>query len=704
MSLRRADPLVGRLLDGRYDVRERIARGGMATVYHAVDTRLDRLVALKVMHRHLADDDAFAARFVREARAAARLNHAGVVAVFDQGEDDGSVYLAMELVPGGTLRDLVRDEAPLDPRRAVALVEQVATALAAAHAAGIVHRDVKPENVLLGGAGVVKVADFGLARALEGSAGQNTATATGLLIGTVSYLAPELVVGRSADTRSDVYACGIVLYELLTGEKPHGGDTPIQVAYQHVHSDVPAPSLVAANPVPDYVDALVARAAARDRDLRPTDAGVLVRQLRMVSSALAQGLSTDPGLAGDLLPRRSTPETARLAEPPSDVPAPEPPPDDHEHTLVVAATRAPATMPAAVAGVPAGAGTPTFTSDPAGENRLPAYPPDGAGSTEAAAPGVPARSAGSTRSHYTDGAWREVRRRRRRGRLLLVTVLVLAMAAGAAGWWFGEGRWTETPRLLQMTEREANRAASRSGLSVEVDGVAYSEQVPEGAVVRTDPEPGARIRDGGTVALTVSRGKERYEVPALAGVARSAASDRLASKKLEVGQLRRVYSETVERGDVIRASIEAGTSVRPGTEVDVWVSRGPRPIDITDYSGEPVTDARKALRASGFEVRVRRAFDDDVTAGLVVSQTPSSGSGVRGDVVRLEVSKGPRLVEVPDVTGVGVEAAREALEEAGFTVEETQSELYVGLGFVGRQSPAGGELVAPGSTVTIALV
>ncbi len=694
MSLRRADQLVGRLLDGRYDVRERIARGGMATVYRAVDTRLDRVVALKIMHEHLADDEAFAARFVREARAAARLNHPGVVAVFDQGEDDGSVYLAMELVPGGTLRDVVRDQSPLPPLRAVELVEQVATALATAHAADIVHRDVKPENVLLGSHGAVKVADFGLARALEGSAGQSTATATGLLIGTVSYLAPELVIGRSADPRSDVYACGIMLYELLTGQKPHSGETPIQVAYQHVHSDVPTPSraLTTAGELtalPDYVDAVVARATARDRDLRPTDAGVLVRQLRMVRSALVQGLTADRELSDDLRPRASAAETARLADPPTDVPIPEPPADGHEHTLVVAATGVD-TRTRTIERQPRSGGAP-----PAGPLPEPSEPTDSSGPT-------PRR--GSTRRRYTEAGRLEARRRRRRGRLLLVIVLVLAVSAGAAGWWFGVGRWTDTPRLLQMTRGEARTAAARSGLVVDVDQTAYSERAPKGAVVSTDPSPGARIQNGGTISLTLSRGKERYDMPELVGLSRSQAQDRLDLKKLDVGELRRAYSESIEAGDVLRSSIEPGTSVRPGTMVDLLISRGPRPIDIGDFTGQQADDAQSALRADGFRVRIREAFNDEVGTGLVVSQRPSGGSGAAGDVVRLVVSKGPRLVEVPSVTGAGADAARETLEEAGFVVEEEQSELYVGLGFVGRQTPSAGELAAPGSTVVVGLV
>ena len=237
--------MIGRVLDGRYRVGPRIARGGMATVYEATDLRLDRTVAVKVMHAGLGDDDEFAARFVREARAAARLSHPNVVGVFDQGDDDGTLFLAMEYVPGHTLRDLIRKEAPMPPAQgAGALIDPVLSALAAAHQAGLVHRDVKPENVLLADDGRVKVADFGLARAVSAET-QHTATG-GVLIGTVSYLAPELVVDGRADARSDVYAAGVVLYEMLTGRKPHEGESPIQVAYKHVHEDVPPPSRVVA--------------------------------------------------------------------------------------------------------------------------------------------------------------------------------------------------------------------------------------------------------------------------------------------------------------------------------------------------------------------------------------------------------------------------------------------------------------------------
>ena len=275
---RSTDELVGRLLDGRYQILQRLARGGMATVYQAVDNRLTRTVAVKVMHVGLGDDAEFARKFDREARAAARLSHPNVVSVFDQGQDvlDGHVsrpYIVMEFVDGQTLRDVINRESPMTPLRALEVMEPVLSALATAHDAGLVHRDVKPENVLISERGQIKVADFGLAKAISAQ----TSTATqGMLIGTVSYLPPELVVSGKADARSDVYSAGVVLFELLTGQKPHTGETPIQVAYAHVHRDVPPPSTFpTAGDIPPYLDALIARATARDADVRPHDARVL---------------------------------------------------------------------------------------------------------------------------------------------------------------------------------------------------------------------------------------------------------------------------------------------------------------------------------------------------------------------------------------------------------------------------------------------
>ena len=259
---------VGQLLDGRYRVEAHLAQGGMATVYLGTDTRLDRTVALKIMHAELASDEDFVRRFVAEARSVARLSHPNVVTVYDQGADGRTLYLAMEYVPGRTLRDLLAERSALRPREALDILEGVLAGLAAAHAAGIAHRDVKPENVLLGNNHSIKVADFGLARLLSDA----THTKSGLLIGTAAYLAPEQVAGGRTDFRADVYSAGIMLFELLTGRQPYTGDTPLTVAHRHVNEVVPPPSSLVPG-LPPALDLLVARATSRDPELRPADAG-----------------------------------------------------------------------------------------------------------------------------------------------------------------------------------------------------------------------------------------------------------------------------------------------------------------------------------------------------------------------------------------------------------------------------------------------
>src|SRR4051812_12433637 len=271
------------VLEGRYRLEERVARGGMSTVYAATDLRLHRTVAVKVMADHLVHDPTFVDRFTREARAAAMLSHPNVVSVSDQGSDQGLVFLVMELVRGRTLRDLLQARGRLTVAEAFAVLEPVLAGLTAAHRAGIVHRDIKPENVLIGVDGVVKVADFGLARAVVGT-GQTSQTG-GVLIGTVAYLSPEQLERGRADARTDIYAAGIVLYEMLTGHPPFGGDTPLAVAYQHVHHDVPAPSAEVPG-LPWQVDELVARTTRRDPAGRPLDAGAFLAELADVRKDL----------------------------------------------------------------------------------------------------------------------------------------------------------------------------------------------------------------------------------------------------------------------------------------------------------------------------------------------------------------------------------------------------------------------------------
>ncbi|WP_432479827.1 Stk1 family PASTA domain-containing Ser/Thr kinase [Nocardioides sp. GXQ0305] len=670
------DPVTGRVLDGRYRVGPRIARGGMASVYEATDVRLDRTVAVKVMHPGLGDDDDFAARFVREARSAAGLSHPHVVAVHDQGTDDGTVFLVMELVAGHTLRDVIRKEAPMPPRRALALLEPVLSALAHAHRAGLVHRDIKPENVLIAegrAAGTVKVADFGLAKAVSADT-QHTATG-GVLIGTVSYLAPELVVDGRSDARADVYAVGVVLYELLTGRKPHEGESPIQVAYKHVHHDVPAPSEVAPG-LPAYVDALVARATARDQGQRPADAGVLLHQVHRVAQALASDVVDDDELVADLLPTVRTPPDT---EPQPDLESFDP---DEIATLMAPAEVVAASGTGALDRSPTPGPEHTTSLEHARREPDPlTAPPSGA----------------------TDA---RPRRRSRRGPLLLLLALLLAVGLGVGAWWFGWERWTQTPSVLGLRQAAATEQLEAAGLEVREGDPAYSETVPEGKVLSTDPAAGERVLDGGTVTMVLSLGRERYDVPKVRGLSEDEAQDAIADSNLEFGESLGVWSEKVPKGTVLGSDPAVGTTLRPGTAVDLRVSKGPQPIKIRDWTGQDADRAEQTMEEQGLVVERGTEYSDDVPEGRVISQTPTSGTLFRGQTVEMVVSRGPELVEVPGgLVASGVGAATARLEELGFEVEVVRGGPgYIGLEYVFSVNPGSGTMVPRGSTVTLTLV
>ncbi|SED56385.1 Stk1 family PASTA domain-containing Ser/Thr kinase [Streptomyces sp. TLI_105] len=621
------DPLVGRLLDGRYRVDARIAVGGMATVYRAVDTRLDRVLALKVMHPALAADAAFVERFIREAKSVARLAHPNVVGVFDQGAEGAYVYLAMEYVAGCTLRDVLRERGALSPRAALDILEPVLAALGAAHRAGFVHRDMKPENVLIGDDGRVKVADFGLVRAV----GSATAT-TGAVLGTVSYLAPEQIEHGTADTRADVYACGVVLYEMLTGGKPHSGDTPAQVLYQHLNTDVPAPSATVPGLAPE-LDGLVAAATARDPEARPHDAVALLALLREARAGLG-----DEQL--DAVPPLARSEARDTAE---------------DRTSVIARP------------------VPTET-DVLHTNRLPA-------------PEAPPAA----------------RRRPPRGPLLVVLAVLLALGLGAGVWYISSGQFTRVPAVLGQSEAAATKRLSDAGLEVGTTKRAFSDVYERGTVMAVDPAPGERVRGNDTVTLMLSRGPEIVKVPNLKGKPLAEAKHLLKQEGLAPGVITEEFSDSVAQGSVIGSDPEPGTERSPDSAVALVVSKG-SPIDVPDVSGETVADATAALQEEGLTVRVApERINSPEEAGTVAAQSLAGGSrAAEGDVITLTVSKGPKPVEVPDVTDQSTADARATLEDAGFAVEVKKSFPYLG-DTVASQSVKGGETAPEGSTITITI-
>ncbi|MEV0009604.1 Stk1 family PASTA domain-containing Ser/Thr kinase [Streptomyces sp. NPDC047973] len=629
------DPLVGQLLDGRYRVDARIAVGGMATVYRAVDTRLDRVLALKVMHPALATDAAFVERFIREAKSVARLAHPNVVGVFDQGAQGAYVYLAMEYVAGCTLRDVLRERGALQPRAALDILEPVLAALGAAHRAGFVHRDMKPENVLIGDDGRVKVADFGLVRAV------GTATdTTGSLLGTVSYLAPEQIEQGTADTRSDVYACGVVLYEMLTGCKPHSGDTAAQVIYQHLNQDVPAPS-AAVPGLAGGLDELVAAATGRDPEARPADAVELLALSRRIRAGL-----TEEQL--DAVPPQALAEAHDAAE---------------DRTSVIPRV------------IPAGQGTAHHTS------RL-EMPPSG--------PVGPGR-----------GRLGSLTRRGRRGMAAAAVAVLLVLGLGAGVWYINSGQFTRVPALLGQTQSAAEKRLSQEGLDLKGVEKAWSDTVRRGSVISSDPGSGERIRGNDAVKLVISRGPEIVKVPDVEGLALGDARRELTGAGLAPGMVTREFSEDVDRGRVIRTDPGTGTERHADSAVALVVSKG-SPVDVPDVTGLSVEDARAALDEAGLdtEVLTERVHSPEA-AGDIARQSPGGGAeAAEGDTVELTVSEGPRMATVPDVTGQDVDEARSTLEKAGFEVKVDRPFLSFS-DTVGSQSVEGGEKAAEGSTITI---
>ena len=628
--------LVGKTVGSRYAIRALLARGGMATVYEAVDLRLDRQVALKVMHPHLAADPGFVARFEREAKSAARLAHPHVVGVYDQGEADGLVYLAMELIPGRTLRDVIREYGPLTSEQALVLLEPVLEALNAAHAAGLVHRDIKPENVLISYDGRVKVADFGLARAVATS--ETNATA-GMLIGTVAYLAPEQVERGHADERTDIYAAGICLFEMVTGQVPHAGDTPLSVAYQHVNADVPAPSSVIAG-IPLEVDAIVRTATRRDPNQRYRSSADFLADIRRTRAALP------------------------APTPFIDTPA-------MNDTLVV------------------GTGAPLA---------------DGYDDHQ----GYTGTYDNTYDDEYDDDDYDDYPPRRRTGlRALIAAVVVLAIgAAGFAGWWLaaGPGTYSPTPDVIGQSFDQATSSLSTDGLTLTAVAEEYSESIPAGSILATDPVPGDGIRPGGTVEAVVSLGPERYAVPDVRGSTPTEATDAIVAAGLATGGRVEAFDDTVPTGQVARTDPAIGDPVPPDTPIDLVISKGPEPVELPDITGKKQSVATKRLEEAGLQVTTTKEFSNNVAEGRVVSMSPTAATVVdSGSTVELVVSKGPPPVEVPNLIDMRRKAAVEELQRLGLKAKIDDGEV-TRLNRVFDQTPSPGEMVPRGTTVTLRII
>ena len=637
------DPLIGLLVDERYRVTRRLARGGMATVYVAQDERLDRPVALKVMHPHLADSDAFVERFRREARSAARIVHPGVVSVFDQGVVTGQGFLVMELIDGTNLRQLLRAQGAFTIPQALRYTTDTLEALRAAHRVGVIHRDIKPENILVPSDGPAKVTDFGLARA----ASEVSMSSTGNMLGTVAYIAPEIATTAEADARSDIYSVGIMLYEMLTGAVPWAGESPLQIASHHVSDNVPSPS--AAQPwIPREIDDLVAALTAREPANRPADASDAIDLVARAAAAIPSNLANR---RAEVAPgeRHRASETSAL------------------NTEIMSAQF---TRP-----LPSPASSSVALVHTSGATQV------------AAAASPPKKSARAA-------AW-----------IALVVLLLVVAGLGGRWWWteYGPGSYLTMPETTGRTLTDVQADLDALGLHSQVEEE-FSDDVETGSVTRSDPEGGSSVHKRAEVQLYVSKGVDMKTVPEVTGKSQDEAQRSLTDAGLAVGAVTDAYSEDVPQGQIISQSVAAGTSLAHDSAVDIVLSKGREPLTVPTLSGLSASAAKSAIEDLGLVAAPTDAYSDTVAEGQVISQQTREGSTLhRGDSVAYTVSKGPEKVAIPDVVGLQREEARSLLEGAGFTVKE---EAILGgfFGTVRSSDPAAGTMTKKGSTVTITIV
>jgi len=592
--------LSGETIDGRYRLTRIVASGGMATIYAALDLRLDP----------------------------------NIVAVLDQGWNQGGVpcvFIVMELVEGSTLRDYLHEQGSLSVERALQIITPVASALAAAHKLGIVHRDIKPENILVSKEGRIKIADFGLARgALLGS----TMTAeSSVILGSVSYLSPEQVQRGISDPRSDVYSLGIVLFEVLTGQKPYQGEDPVQIAIRHVNDRVPAPSTLKSS-ISKEVDELVLRATNIDPDKRPKDAGEFQELLRALSEKL------DPK-------RRQL--SLELDLPP----------------------------------------IPIKTTTKEKKNKFSLTDNKSERNEEAVA----------KKEKTSSTSKKKLSPRVQRNRRIAAG---LALLLAALTWYVGIGPGSKVvvPSLAGLTLQQAKSQLKDLGLNLNIAREEFSEDIPEGKVISSDPAGGGRSEPDGTVSVTISRGKERYAVPNLQGLKLEVAESLLKDNKLIVGEVIEEFSTEFPKNFIMRSAPAAGEKIKRDSQVNIFISKGIEQVGISSYKGKSGEQALNELTEAGFEVETKYVFSEDLPVGAVISQSPAAGEADKGSTVTLLVSKGSEFVFIPNIFSVSEEKAIATLKDLDLkvTVKKVGNKKNK---VVTNVSPKVGTKVKRGSNVTI---
>jgi len=600
--------LTGELIDNRYLLQRQIASGGMATIYAGLDTRLDRPVAVKIMHAHLANDEAFVSRFIKEAKATAALSHPNIVSIQDQGWNEGgppAVFLVMELVEGSTLRDYLNEKGSLTVEQTFQLITPVLSALSAAHRIGIIHRDIKPENILISKDGRIKVADFGLARNI--TMGQTMTAESSVVLGSVSYLSPEQVQRGVADARSDIYAVGIVLFEMLTGSKPYSGETPIQIAYRHVNDRIPNIQTIKSE-IPASIAELVYEATAPNPDQRPKNAEELLNKLREVQAQIdpkrrQMSLELDlPPIVNKKNKRGKVSVTSALG-------------GIKEKTSQLISTK------------------PINISKPEDSIRT---------------------------------KKRKVSRRVRRNRIIALFLLI-ALIFGS--YQILNAGKISVPSLVGMSQGEAKNDLKDLGLSIQVVEEVFSEDVAKGKIIATKPGGGGKISPSGTVGLIVSKGQERIIVPTLNGLTPDVASGKISDLGLSVGQINESFDMKIAAGFVIGTDPKVGSEVRRKSIVNLIVSKGVEQLALPSYVGKGGEQALSELNDLGFDVNVKYSFSDSIFKGQVITQRPERSDLIsKGSKIELEISKGSEFVFVPNVLGKNKNDASVDLENLGLKV------------------------------------
>ena len=624
--------MIGRTFDRRYVIERKLGSGGMADVYLAEDQELGRRVALKLLDERHASDEQFVERFRREAQSAAGLNHPSIVSIFDRGYAEGTYYIAMEFLDGRTLKELLVKNGPTPIPIAIDYARQILGALAFAHRNGIVHRDIKPHNIVVGGDGRLKVTDFGIARS-----GASQMTEAGSIVGTAQYLSPEQARGAPVDPRSDLYSLGVVLYEMLTGKVPFTGETPVEIAMKHL-SQVPEPPSELRSDVPHDLDAVVMRALAKDPDQRYDSAEEMDADLARVARGVAVSRETEDAMTQVLSGAGISTAATMIQRPRSSVTAPPAPP----------VYRAPG-------------GYYDYEEPPRGRSIWP---------------------------------W------------LLALGLILAGAVG--GYYLYEkiqeqlnsNKPVAVPNVLLLQKNLAVLKLQQAGLKAKVT-YGYSDTVNNGQVATQNPSEGSQIARDSSVTLVVSKGKEPVIVPNLVGQDLTSGLQQLASAGLQ-WKIRRIYSG--EQPDTITAQQpHSGDKVDKGSTVTINVSRGAKPIQVPDVTGQPFANAKSALEGQGFQVQ-RVDVQSTQPQGDVVDESPPAGTAQpRGTTITLSVSKGPAAAKVPDVTGQNQTDAEQTLTSA----QLTPSVVYVPVtdpiqdGLVQSQTPAAGSPAKSGEVVVI---